>query len=258
MGVAKVENNSHFCKTVVLAHVSLRLKPHYLFKIVIRKSHPVLHLSSHIPHSKSITNIIFDFGGVICDLDISRSIEKFKEFGPPKEEFSGDKEEQDRQFGLLVSTYENGNITSQQFREKIRNHYQVPPSYPAIDNAWNALLVGIPESRIRLLENIGKTYRIFLLSNSNEIHYLKYREDLQKQYGYPDFDALFENVYFSYRLHLKKPDPEIFNRVLKENQLDPAETLFIDDTLLHVETAGKLGINGYHLRAGEEFTGLFE
>jgi putative hydrolase of the HAD superfamily len=218
----------------------------------------MLHLTSHIPHHTSIKNIIFDFGGVICDLDIQRTIEKFKEFGLPKAEVPGGAKERDRQFEFLVSTYETGLITSPQFRDAIRNHYQVPPSDLAIDNAWNALLVGIPETRIRLLENIRNNYRIFLLSNSNEIHYLKYREDFQQQYGYRDFDALFENVYFSYRLHLRKPDPAIFTWVLKENELDPAGTLFIDDTLMHIEAAQKLGITGYHLREGEELTGLFE
>lgn len=218
----------------------------------------MLHLSSHIPHHTTIKNIIFDFGGVICDLDISRTVEKFKEFGLPKAEFSGTPEERNRRFELLVSTYETGLITSQQFRDKIRNHYQIPPSDAAINDAWNALLVGIPESRIRLLENIRDTYRIFLLSNSNEIHYLKYREDFHQQYGYRDFDALFEKAYFSYRLHLKKPDPAIFTWVLKENKLDPAKTLFIDDTLMHIEAAREVGITGYHLREGEELILLFE
>jgi putative hydrolase of the HAD superfamily len=120
------------------------------------------------------------------------------------------------------------------------------------------LLLGIPEPRIRLLESIQETYRIFLLSNSNEIHYLKYREEFQRQYGYRDFDALFEKVYFSYLLHLKKPEPAIFKWVLNENKLDPAETLFIDDTLMHVEAARELGITGYHLREGEELSMLFE
>jgi putative hydrolase of the HAD superfamily len=218
----------------------------------------MLQVSSHIPHHKSINNIIFDFGGVICDLDIKRTVEKFKEFGLPKAEFTGAPEAQNRQFELLVSTYETGLITSQQFRDAIRNHYQVPPSDRAIDETWNALLVGIPEPRIRLLESIRDSYRIFLLSNSNEIHYLKYLEDFQKQYGYRDFDDLFENVYFSYRLHLKKPDPAIFKWVLKENKLDPAETLFIDDTLIHVEAARELGLTGYHLLEGEDLTMLFK
>jgi putative hydrolase of the HAD superfamily len=218
----------------------------------------MLKLSSHIPHSTSIKNIIFDFGGVICDLEISRSVEKFKAFGPPKAEFSGNKEEQDRQFELLVSTYETGPITSQQFRESIRNHYQSPPTDQAIDDAWNALLAGIPEPRIRMLEELRKSYRIFLLSNSNEIHYLRYREDLQKQYGYRDFDEIFEKAYFSYILHLRKPDPAIFLRVMNENSLAPSETLFIDDTLIHIEAARKIGINGYHLKEGEDVTMLFQ
>ena len=208
----------------------------------------MLQLSSHIPHSTSIKNIIFDFGGVICNLDIRRSVEKFKAFGPPKVAFSGDQKEQDRQFELLVSSYETGFITSQQFRDAIRNHYLNPPSDTAIDEAWNALLLG----------SIRKNYRIFLLSNSNEIHFLKYQEDFQQQYGYRDFDALFEKTYFSYRLHLKKPDPVIFTWVLKENKLDPAETLFIDDTLIHIEAARELGIIGYPLGEGQDITLMFE
>ncbi len=202
-------------------------------------------------------NIIFDFGGVICDLDISRTVEKFKEFGPAKAEFSGNPEEQDRQFGQLVSSYETGLIGSQQFRDAIRNHYQHPPSDAAIDEAWNALLVGIPEPRVRLLESIRDKYRIFLLSNSNEIHHQKYRQEFQQKFGYRDFDELFEKVYFSYLLHLKKPDPAIFKLVLNENKLDPAETLFIDDTLMHVESARQLGIAGYHLSEGEELSRIF-
>jgi len=69
---------------------------------------------------------------------------------------------------------------------------------------------------------------------------------------------LFEKSYFSYRLHLKKPDPAIFRLVLNENKLDPAETLFIDDTFMHIEAAGELGITGYHLRDREELSLLFE
>lgn len=215
-------------------------------------------LKNIIPSPEKIENIIFDFGGVICDLEISRSVEKFRAFGPPKAEFSGNKEEQDRQFELLVSAYETGPVSSEQFRESIRNHYQAPPTDQAIDDAWNALLAGIPEPRIRMLEDIRKSCRIFLLSNSNEIHYRRYREDLEKQYGYRDFDEIFEKAYFSYILHLRKPDPAIFEHVLNENRLDPAETLFIDDTLIHVEAARKIGINGYHLKEGEDVTLLFQ
>jgi glucose-1-phosphatase len=215
------------------------------------------YLISSVPDHSSIKNIIFDFGGVICNLDIQRTVDKFKEFGLPKKEITSTQKEQDQQFDLLVSSYETGLISSPQFRDAIRNNYQVAPTDRAIDDAWNALLAGIPEPRIRLLENVRKNYRIFLLSNSNEIHYLKYREELQTQFGYTDFDDLFEKAYFSYSVHLRKPDPAIFKLVLTENNLTPAETLFIDDTLIHIESARGLNIKGYHLGEGEEICSLF-
>ena len=217
-----------------------------------------MHLSSHIPHPSSLKNIIFDFGGVICDLDISRTIEKFKAFGLPRQEFMNDQKEQDRQFELLVSSYETGRISSQQFREAIRNHYSVPPTDAAIDDAWNALLLDIPPQRIKLLEDIRKTYRIFLLSNSNEIHYLKYLHDFSQKYGYAGFDDLFEKAYFSFQVHLSKPDPSIFRLVLEDSNLLASETLFIDDTLIHVESAARSGITGYHLKEGEDLVSLFQ
>lgn len=217
----------------------------------------MLLLVPKVQNSPSIKNIIFDFGGVICDLDIQRSVEKFKEFGPGKSIKNETQEEKDKQFEILVSKYETGLITSSEFRNNIREYYQTPPSDTAIDNAWNALLVGIPEPRISLLESIRKHYRIFLLSNSNEIHYLEYTERLRQQYGYHDFSAIFEKTYFSYQCHLRKPDPLIFKLVLNENNLDPSETLFIDDTHVHVKTACELGLAGYQLRDGEEITDLF-
>jgi epoxide hydrolase-like predicted phosphatase len=217
----------------------------------------MLLLSSKIPNHSSVKNIIFDFGGVICDLEIQRSVEKFKAFGKPKNENNESREEQDRNFEHLVSIYETGLITTQEFRNEIRNHYQVPPSDQAIDDAWNALLVGIPEPRIQLLEEIRNNYRLFLLSNSNEIHYLKYSNDLRQKFGYPDFNALFENTYFSWRLHLRKPDPAIFRWVLDKNNLVPSQTAFIDDTLIHVKVALELGINAYQLKEAEDITGLF-
>jgi putative hydrolase of the HAD superfamily len=217
----------------------------------------MLILNSKIPGHSSVKNIIFDFGGVICDLEIQRSVDKFKAFGKPKTEDTASQEEKDQRFEHLVSTYETGLITSQQFRNEIRNYYLVPPSDQAIDDAWNALLVGIPETRIGLLENIRKSYRIFLLSNSNDIHYLNFCESLRQVYGYQDFNAIFENAYFSYRLHMRKPDPLIFKWVLDTSKLIPSETLFIDDTLINVQAAIELGINVYHLPEGEDITSLF-
>lgn len=217
------------------------------------------HLTPSLPNHLEIKNIIFDFGGVICDLDIARTIAFFKTFGPSKTEGTTSKEEQDRQFAHLVEVYEKGSISSQQFRDTIRFHYVHPPTNEAVDACWNALLVGIPQERIELLERLKQHYRIFLLSNSNEIHYLHYLEMFRNQTKYNYFHDLFEKAWFSWQIHLSKPHPEIFEFVLQNGNLLPSETLFIDDTLMHIEAARTIGIHGYHLRVdqGEKIGDLF-
>jgi glucose-1-phosphatase len=216
-------------------------------------------LKNRVPGYDKIKNIIFDFGGVICDLDIARTEKKFREFGPVKSTGTS-AEENSLRFDILVGQYEKGAISSREFRDIIKNHYQVPPTDAAIDDTWNALLLGIPGKRIQLLKEIRNHYRIFLLSNSNEIHYLHYQQDFRIKSGFQDFEDLFEKAYFSFMIHLSKPGKEIFEFVLNDSRLDPAQTMFIDDTLKHVEMARSLGINGYHLdlQNGEQVTDLFE
>ena len=68
--------------------------------------------------------------------------------------------------------------------------------------------------------------------------------------GYQNFNDLFEKAYFSYQVGLSKPGESIFRHVLENSNLVPAETLFIDDTLKHVETARRLALHGYHLKIG--------
>ena len=217
-------------------------------------------LKNTVPNHDKIKNIIFDFGGVICDLDISRTEKKFKEFGPLKPTANISKEDSSLRFEILVGQFEKGAITSGEFREIIKHNYEKSPTDAAIDETWNALLVGIPEQRIRLLEDIRNHYRIFLLSNSNEIHYKHYLLDFKEKSGHHEFNDLFEKTYFSFQIHLSKPGKEIFEFVLKDSRLNPAQTLFIDDTIKHIETARDLGINGYHLniKNGERVLDLFE
>ena len=160
----------------------------------------------------------------------------------------------------IFGQIETGAITPQHFRDELRRFFRKPVTDEQLDDAWNAMLLDIPEPRIRLLESLRNDYRIFLLSNSNEIHYMKFLERFRKQSGYADFDALFEKAYFSFLIGLRKPSPEIFSHVLNESMLEPSETLFIDDTLMHVEGAVKAGIHACHLALdeGEEITRLFQ
>ncbi|MFC1733599.1 HAD family hydrolase [candidate division KSB1 bacterium] len=199
-----------------------------------------------------IKNIIFDFGGVIINIDHKRTEDAFKNLGIIDFESMYSKVAQTQLFDLL----ETGRISQGIFVQEIQK--LLPVSEEKIINAWNSIIMDLPEHRIRLLEETRKHYHTFLLSNSNKIHYDLYVADLKSNFGYEDFTGLFEKVYFSFQVGMRKPDAEIFELVIDENQLDPKETLFIDDSFQHIDGAKKCGLQTYFLKQEEDITDLFE
>lgn len=208
-----------------------------------------------IQQHSSIRNIIFDFGGVLCNINVSLTEQRFKELGLI--EFDPHYSVTDR--NTLFGQLEEGSITPDEFRNAIRAFFSKPIPDDEIDDAWNAMLLNLPEDRVKLLERLKPTYQIFLLSNSNDIHYQKFSKDFQHRYNYGDFNDLFKKAYFSFQIRMKKPDRKIFEHVLNEQKLNPSETLFIDDSMQHIEGARLAGINGHHLdlRAGQTILDLF-
>ena len=124
-----------------------------------------------------------------------------------------------------------------------------------IIDAWNALLLDFPRERIDLLKKIKTRYRTFLLSNTNSIHLKEFQERLHTEQGVY-LEDLFEKAYYSHVVKLRKPHADIFNLVMNENNLVPAETLFIDDTESNFPEAQRLGIQIYHLKHGMSITDM--
>jgi len=201
---------------------------------------------------RNIKNIIFDLGGVILNIDYQLTIDAFKKLSLNNfDQFYS----QFTQNDLLIAM-EKGEITPQEFRIQLRKYISKPVSDIMIDNAWNAMLLDFPPERIVLLQMLKNKYRTFLLSNTNSIHLDFYSNLLNQKFDLQNLSHLFEKEYYSHELKMKKPDSEIFEYVLRENDLIPSETLFIDDTSIHVESAIKLGINGYLLKKGESITDI--
>jgi putative hydrolase of the HAD superfamily len=199
-------------------------------------------------------NIIFDLGGVILNIDYDLTAKAFEQLGLPNFQQLFSKASQETLFDL----YEKGHISSEDFRETLKNAMKTPVSNEILDAAWNAMLLDLPTGRLELLKKMKSTHRTFLLSNTNEIHIHWFCNSLRQHFGIPDLSGHFEKVYLSYEIGLRKPDASIFQHVLQKNQLDPAETLFIDDSPQHVEGAKKLGIQTYWLDVRkEDITSLF-
>jgi putative hydrolase of the HAD superfamily len=108
----------------------------------------------------------------------------------------------------------------------------------SFDKAWGAMLLDFPKARIDLLKELGEKYNVYLLSNTNAIHYNQYTQDFIDQYGF-EFNSLFVKVYYSFQMGMRKPDVEIFEFALSDSNLLPKETLFVDDMQVNIESAEK-------------------
>ena len=201
----------------------------------------------------NIENIIFDFGGVIIDIDPMLTVRELEKSGFRDIEKLKTKEF----YQQVIYKFEKGIDTPAVFHNKLRQYLHMDLSDQQLDDAWNALLFDIPEERIRIIEQVKKHYPIYLLSNSNEIHYDLYVRDLQLRFGYREFDELFDKAYFSFDLHLAKPHPEIFEFVINQHQLIPEKTLFIDDRIENIKGARKAGLRTYHLSSPQRIRNLF-
>ncbi|PLW98888.1 MAG: hypothetical protein C0591_03610 [Marinilabiliales bacterium] len=204
--------------------------------------------------AKNIKTIIFDFGGVILDIDPQITIKEFQKMG-----FKDVAKTKSKEFiEDIIRKFERGIYTPEVFRKKLRAFLELDVSDQKLDDAWNALIYDIPAERIEVLEQVKKNYQILLLSNSNEIHYDLYVRDLQLRFGYREFDELFDKSYFSFDMHLSKPDPEVYEFIINQHDLKPSQTLFIDDNEENIAAASKLGLKTYLLAKPERVRDIFE
>ena len=188
--------------------------------------------------SNPIRNIIFDLGRVILNIDYQKTAAAFRQIGLTNfdELYS-----QMRQ-STLFDRLEVGEIGSREFEEELNRYASRSLRREEIHRAWNAMLLELPQEHLDLLEELRKQYRLFLFSNTNEIHVPAFTELIRQQRGVEDFGSYFDGVYYSHEVGKRKPNVEAFEHVLEANDLNPQETLFIDDSPQHVEGGSKAGL----------------
>lgn len=206
--------------------------------------------------TQKIKNIIFDFGGVIIPINYHLCGKALELFGYHDFNKLFNQASQHH----LFDEFEKGHISPEIFRQNMRELTGLSLSDREIDEVWNAMILDYSDEHIALLKKVKTHYRIFLLSNSNQIHYNKFFPEFCRNYGFSAFDELFDKAYFSHEMHQRKPDPEVFLTVLKEQGLLADETLFIDDSIQHVKSAAQLGIHTHFLdpAKGERTPDLFD
>jgi len=202
-------------------------------------------------HFSNISTLIFDFGGVLIDLDMNQSILNFKKLGVENVENYLSNFGQSGFFMQL----EKGKISAEEFRSEIRKLTTNTITDKEIDDAWNAFLVRIPSEKLDIVYQLRKKFRVIMLSNTNAIHF-PYAERTFFSYKNRGIDEYFDKCYRSYDMKMAKPDAEIFEAILSQEQVAANQCLLLDDGPKNIEQAQKLGFQTYFVDPKEDLSFL--
>lgn len=190
---------------------------------------------------KNIETIIFDLGGVIVDLDVSQTILQFVSLSG----LSPDDVRKHYVSHPAFVQFEKGLIDARAFRDAVgRVFSKTSVTDEVLDKAWNAMLVSIPKGKLDLLLKLKEKYQVMILSNTNSIHVDHIHDVMLPAVAQTSSFAPFvHEVYYSHHLNLRKPEPQIYEHVLKTHGLVPEKTAFLDDNIHNIEAAQALGIH---------------
>jgi putative hydrolase of the HAD superfamily len=201
----------------------------------------------------NIKNIILDLGNVLLNLDFDASIKAFQKLGSNGEILDHKNAYADPIFYQL----EIGKVAPKEFRNKVREILNYKDATDTqIDDAWYAMILDIPAKRVEAVKRLAKEYKVFLFSNTNQIHIDNLRTEFKAAHGF-DFPTLFETAFYSHEIHERKPDLSSFEKVIKLSGVNPQETLFVDDLEKNIIGAENAGLKTLWLKQGMEMSELF-
>jgi len=191
---------------------------------------------------QNFRNILFDLGGVILDINIQATLKQFYELGFPAELM---------QYPESMSTdvffkYQTGKLDTEQFRNAIRKSAGVEMSDQVFDEAWNAMLIRIPEERATLLKRLSERYSLYMLSNTSSLHVEVFEPMFRRSAGI-SIHEVFTKIYYSHEIGWHKPDHEAWEFVIKDAGIKPEETLFLDDSIHNIKASQELGFQAIHI-----------
>jgi glucose-1-phosphatase len=147
---------------------------------------------------------------------------------------------------------ETGRTTPEKFRDRVRQILNNPRATDhQIDDAWCAMILDIPDHRVKVIQKLSKNYKIFLFSNTNQIHISKLHREFKDAYGF-EFSSLFVKDFYSHEINERKPDLSSYRKVIQLAGVEPSQSLFIDDLEKNIRGAEQAGMKTIWLNNGQE------
>lgn len=195
-----------------------------------------------------IKNIIFDFGGVIVDINRDNAVKKFQSVGLTDAEEILDKYHQK---GIFLEI-EDGRIGPDEFCRKLGNLCHREFTFDEAKEAWLGFLSNAPQYKLDYLTELRKKHNVYILSNTNPFIMSWARSSEFTPVGKP-LDDYCDKIYASYEVKVVKPDRGIFDYMIKDAPLIPEESLFVDDGASNIEAGKALGFHTYQPQNGEDW-----
>lgn len=188
-------------------------------------------------------NIIFDLGGVVIDLDRQRAADALQAIGIDDAPALLGEYEQKGPFLLL----ENGHSTTADFFDNLLPRCRENTTCTEIRDAFERFLLEIPIERLQAIRSLReKGFRLFVLSNTNPLMFNHWIDLAFRQEGL-SINDYFDGVVTSFQEKMCKPNPELFQRVVKRYGLVPEETLMLDDSAQNCAAARSIGLNAIQI-----------
>lgn len=197
-----------------------------------------------------IETFVFDFGGVVVDLDFARAVSAFEEIGVCDASVRLDRY---RQRGIF-SDIEAGRITCEEFCRRLGGEYGRGITMQDAMHGWMGYFAAVDQSRLDFIDGLRRRHRVLLLSNTNPFVMEWADSSAFSPAGRP-IGSYFDKLYLSYRMHVLKPDRAIFDMMVADSGIEPSRTLFVDDSEANTAAARALGFRTLTPRPGEDWRG---
>lgn len=183
-------------------------------------------------------NIIFDYGGVIVNLEDDFARKQLLSLGVSKLRIWWYR----KRFKQLIRDFIDGLRPTDDIIDDVLkvmgNSMKKDDLQPFIDSLTGEL----PVSRLKMIKELRKTHKVYLLSNINDVLWDNAVNDMKKL-GYTP-EELFDDTFLSFQMHIAKPDIRIYEKVIELSGVNPQRTVFFDDRKANVESACKAGLHG--------------
>lgn len=197
--------------------------------------------------SNKIQYLLFDLGNVLIDIDLEGANARLKQL------FRKDADPVSIDQAFLA--YECGRISTDIFINSLLRQCDRKVQAMDVMEAWNSMLIGIPEDRLEMLDRLRPDYSVYVLSNINALHLEWIHRYVSRVYGVDQFEKkYFDQVYYSHLIGDRKPNASVFKFIIDDSFLTPALTLYMDDAEENIDMALQLEFNTHLVKPGEEIT----